>query len=269
MKKFIALLMCLVFFACCVAGCSENKSEITLTDPEDTTVIGETGPKGTADDKNELVENVSDYVTTPENAQVGDYITFGSYEQDNDTTNGKEDIQWLVLEKQEDKILVLSKYALDYVYFSEENKNYELPQQVKNVSWENSTVRKWLNNEFVRESFSAEEANRIPTVTVSVNANDEYYLDEGEDTKDRLFLLSVDEALEYFPTDEERICLATEYIKGNVAIVGNQTDSNAMWGLRTRKKGNIYVSVLWNGDFYNNSVGDIVIVRPAMWINLN
>jgi len=257
-------------FVCCIAGCSENKSEKTSEDAEDTTIVNEQSPKDTADDEdeNELVENASDDVTTPEKAEVGDYITFGTYEQDNDTTNGKEDIEWLVLEKQGDKILVISKYALDCVYFSEENKNYKIPQQVSDISWEDSTVRKWLNDEFVSESFYAEEANRIPMVDVSVNTNEDYYLDEGEDTKDRLFLLSVDEVAEYFPTDEERICLATEYVKEKVAIIGNQT-VNTMWGLRTRKKGNTYVSVLWNGSFYNNSVGDVVIVRPAMWITLN
>ncbi len=47
------------------------------------------------------------------NAEVGDYITFGLYEQDNDLSNGKENIEWLILELKDEKALVISKYALD------------------------------------------------------------------------------------------------------------------------------------------------------------
>ena len=46
-------------------------------------------------------------------ANVGDYVIFGAYEQDNDTSNGKEKIKWLVLDKQGSKMLVISQYALD------------------------------------------------------------------------------------------------------------------------------------------------------------
>lgn len=46
-------------------------------------------------------------------AKVGDYVFFGAYEQDNNTANGKENIEWLVLEVKDGKALVTSKYALD------------------------------------------------------------------------------------------------------------------------------------------------------------
>ena len=46
-------------------------------------------------------------------ADVGDYVYFGAYEQDGDTSNGKEKIEWLVLDKQDNRALVLSKYAHD------------------------------------------------------------------------------------------------------------------------------------------------------------
>ena len=49
----------------------------------------------------------------PKNIIVGDYISFGSYEQDNDVTNGKEPIEWLVLDVQEGKAKILSRYALN------------------------------------------------------------------------------------------------------------------------------------------------------------
>ena len=46
-------------------------------------------------------------------AKVGSFILFGEYEQDNDESTGKEAIEWLVLDKQEDKMLVISRYGLD------------------------------------------------------------------------------------------------------------------------------------------------------------
>ena len=52
-------------------------------------------------------------------AKVGDYVLFGAYEQDNDLDNGKEAIEWRVLDKKDDKILVISRYALDYMDFNE------------------------------------------------------------------------------------------------------------------------------------------------------
>ncbi len=45
--------------------------------------------------------------------EVGDVIYFGSYEQDNNLSNGKEEIEWIVLAKENRKALLISKYALD------------------------------------------------------------------------------------------------------------------------------------------------------------
>ena len=47
-----------------------------------------------------------------------DSVVLGSYEQDGDTTNGKEGIEWLVLKKENNKALLFSKYILDYVEYS-------------------------------------------------------------------------------------------------------------------------------------------------------
>ena len=44
---------------------------------------------------------------------VGSIITFGAYEQDNNTRNGKEPIEWQVLEIKGGRALLISKYGLD------------------------------------------------------------------------------------------------------------------------------------------------------------
>lgn len=117
--------------------------------------------------------------------QVGDYIEFGTYEQDNDASNGKEAIEWLVLETQDDKILILSKYGLDCKAY---NVDWE------DITWETCTLRKWLNEEFINEAFTESEKLLIPTVTVSADRNPGYDTNPGNPTKDKVFLLSIDEA---------------------------------------------------------------------------
>jgi len=59
-------------------------------------------------------------------AVVGDYITFGAYEQDYNTSNGKEAIEWLVLEKKNNRLLVISRYALDCKRYNESFRNLHL-----------------------------------------------------------------------------------------------------------------------------------------------
>ena len=59
-------------------------------------------------------------------AGVGDSIVFGAYEQDDDESNGKEPIEWLVLEKKNNRLLVISRYALDCKRYNESFRNLHL-----------------------------------------------------------------------------------------------------------------------------------------------
>lgn len=80
--------------------------------------------------------------------KVGHYVSFGKYEQDNNTSNGKEKIEWLVLEVKDGKALVISKYALDCKPYNTSSTN---------VTWETCSLRNWLNNDFINSAFSATE----------------------------------------------------------------------------------------------------------------
>ena len=79
-------------------------------------------------------------------------ITFGRYEQDGNLENGKEPIDWIVLTYDEEKALVISRNVLDNKCFNE---------GFKEADWENSTIRKWLNNDFKNSAFSDAEQERI------------------------------------------------------------------------------------------------------------
>ena len=191
---------------------------------------------------------------------VGDYIEFGSYEQDNDTSNGKEAIEWLVLDKRDDKALVISKYALECQPYNTNDIN---------VTWETCSLRTWLNNDFINTAFSDNERSVIPTVMVSADENPDYNTDPGNATQDRVFLLSVKELMKYFDSNDTRLCKATKYVvKGDLYVsdLGRHCwwsrtpggDSACVAGVRSQG------SVSEYGSIATSSYG----VRPAMWIDI-
>lgn len=79
---------------------------------------------------------------------VGDIITFGHYEQDNDLNNGEEPIEWIVLKTdvKKNRVLLLSRYGLDAHHFDVDTYYY---------GWDKSEIRKWLNSTFLKSAFSA------------------------------------------------------------------------------------------------------------------
>ncbi len=135
-------------------------------------------------------------------AEVGSYIVFGAYEQDNNTSNGDEDIEWIVLAREDDRVLVISRYALDCQRY---NASYD------SVTWETCTLRKWLNGTFMEAAFSESERAMIPSVTVSADINPNYSTNPGNSTTDQVFLLSITEADKYFSSDSACRCQGTPY----------------------------------------------------------
>lgn len=190
-------------------------------------------------------------------ANPGDTVFFGAYEQDNNTSNGKEDVEWLVLEVKDGKALVVSKYALDCKQYNTSNTN---------VTWETCTLRKWLNTDFINSVFSSDEKAKIPTVTVSADKNS---TNPGNATQDQVFLLSITEANKYFGSDSARQCKPTDYAVANGAW---ESDSgNFWWWLRSPGVTQYSAAYVFSGGGVTES-GDGVIgtsaVRPAMWISI-
>ena len=85
---------------------------------------------------------------------AGDVVTFGHYEQDNNLDNGPEAIEWIVLDMQEGKALLLSKYGLDAIPYNTE---------YVNITWEQCTLRTWLNQDFLKTAFDEKEQSAILT----------------------------------------------------------------------------------------------------------
>lgn len=218
------------------------------------------GYKDSADKANAIYDQYK--VEKLKVAKAGDYMFFGAYEQDNNTANGKEYVEWLVLEVKDGKALVISKYALDCKpYYT----------SYTDVTWETCTLRKWLNNDFLNSAFSAEEKAMIPTVTVSADKNPEYSTNPGNATQDQVFLLSITEVNKYFSSDSARQCEPTDFAVANGAW---ESDSgNCWWWLRSPGYGQNYAAgVGRDGDVDEGGLYvfyDDYADRPALWIDLN
>ena len=203
------------------------------------------------------------------NIKVGDTYTFGAYEQDNSTSNGKEAIEWTVLDKDGMSLLLISKQALDCQQY---NTSYT------DVTWESCSLRKWMNGTFLNKAFNAEEQAQIQNTTVSADKNPEYNTNPGNATTDKVFLLSINEVEKYFNSDEARKCAPTAYAKAQGAYTSDsyKTASGAAtcwWWLRSPGRSQYHAahvydvgSVSYFGDVVHD---DIVAVRPALWINLD
>ena len=225
---------------------------------------------------------------------VGDIVTFGHYEQDNDRYNGKEPIEWRVLDiNEEGQLLLLSDKALDVRPYN---------TRMIYITWEESTIRSWLNGyeasyntegkdytaeNFIDAAFTAEEKAKILTSNVPAHKNPSYSTSPGNPTPgnpttDKIFLLSIVEAQTYFATDADRKADATRYaVKKGAFVVGSETGKGShdgtcsdvhcfsCWLLRSPAPYNEDVEYVdSDGDTYYAGVSYArYVVRPALWMN--
>ena len=189
--------------------------------------------------------------------KVGNVVKVGTYEQDNNSSNGKEDVEWIVLERSGDKVLLISKYCLDYK---------ELDRNDSEVPWSDSQLRTWLNGTFINNAFSSSDKNIILSSTL---ANDDAN-EVGESTNDKVFVLSMTEASKYFSSDSGRKTQATSY-----AISNGAKEGNTYWQLRTISS---FTSPTTYTSYYATvSVGEngkfvyirYAAIRPAMWVDVS
>lgn len=196
-----------------------------------------------------LLEEIGDYKDavvlkqkcTLLTCETGDVITFGTYEQDGNSSNGTEAIEWIVLKRDGNKAFVLSLYCLEQMPFN---------NKLTSVTWANCSLRKWLNNTFLINAFSQVEQAQIVSTKV---------FDEGKQTTDKVFLLSEDETVDYL-TSRGRRADATEHV----------STSQCYWFLRTTGSVSNVAYVSYDGEVgYYEDVDRNWWVRPAMWIEIS
>ena len=210
---------------------------------------------------------------------VGSVVTFGRYEQDNNTSNGPEEIEWIVLDADGDKVFLLSRYGLDVRQY---NTKYI------RITWETCTLRRWLNDEFMNAAFTEEEQASILMTEVDNSPEQGYYgLNGGNNTQDKVFLLSYAEANRYLDvtyTNNDNVkarVTPTAYAlaRGAWTKKGCKTaegvDSGRWWlrspGRHPNRASHIYGTgaVRDNQCTAHSRLFGYDLVRPVLWLNLD
>ena len=216
-----------------------------------------------------------------------DNIYFGTYQQSSDGSGGynTDPIKWRVLENANGQLFLLSDQNLDVFQYHTE---YE------SVTWETSTMRSWLNgygaaqntgsdngidytsDNFINTAFSDGEQGAIVDTTVVNDDNPDYNTEGGENTNDKIFLLSVDEARNssYFADDNSRKGTNTAYVADGGKIDGNMfgVGEAGYWWLRSPGDYGFIAAIVYGYggvDSRGSSVSYVSrAVRPAFNLDL-
>ena len=183
---------------------------------------------------------------TPDPLAGFESVFFGQY-QDNP-------IEWIVLDSEENRMLLLSKRAVETLPYHNTDED---------VTWETSSLRSWLNGEFLETAFSSEEISSVlPTVLDNSGVNPEYHYTEGSaPTEDKVFLLSHDEAALYLPEEALRLCEKSLHAP-------SYEDDISSWWLRSPGLWPNCAEYVYRTGAFFSGVADRMFVdaRPAMWI---
>ena len=205
---------------------------------------------------------------------VGNYVTFGTYPQTK-AGNDATPIEWLVLARDGNKALLISRYALDAQPY---NKDYT------SVTWETCTLRTWLNGTFYNKAFSSAEQAAILTTNVDNSKNQCYSgwsTSGGNNTQDKVFLLSYAEANKYFSVTYNNSSNTKSRVAPTAYAIAQGAGKNSSyktadgidagwWRLRSPGRYQNYAAgVDIDGSLYDLYVGKgSGSVRPALWVNL-
>jgi len=196
--------------------------------------------------------------------QIGETIVFGKYEQNANASDGKEDIEWIVLDKEGNKALIISKYALDDKQFNSTGGD---------VTWDTSTLRVWLNGAFFDDAFTIQDQKRIVSTIIEAEKHQRHISVYGTNTNDKVFLLSSAEVNKYFTTEEARKCIPAEYLKPRFEYWKSKKTGQIICSWWTRSPGfqhNAAVVVDDDGVIETEGVNAVrnYAIRPAIWIDL-
>ena len=190
-------------------------------------------------------------------------VRFGSYE-------------WLVLERYGDgSALIVTKNII-------ERRAYH--SRRADITWKKCALRMYLNGEFYNK-FSAQDKMRILESRIKNSDNPWFGTNGGEDTIDKIFLLSIEETLKYLGNSREPLSQAKRHsaqswrVNRDSYYISNQDNSKRKaydgsgaeywWWLRTpgdNSKGATLISI--PGAVSGGSVDGAGGVRPALCISL-
>lgn len=227
----------------------------------DITTVSSTVERHTGYRGSDSLRSVTELVPT-DKVKRGDHLRFGTWEQDGDTTNGTEYIEWRVIAVEDRKALLLAEYLLDH-------RCYDSGTVSQSVTWENCVLRQWLHQNFLHQAFNNTERSCIVPVITSEDAGDGDETEGWNDVQDQVFALSIDEVRQYLVSNDNAKGLATD------ASYNSEFDDKERygnWWLRSlgSKQGNAaYVKYGGSVNSYGKLVfSESIAVRPALWVQL-
>ena len=238
MKKGILAFICIVLAALLLVGCSDSGHH----NYEDE---GENGS---------YIDYEKEQLRT---AQIGDKVSFGEYWDSSE--DYKSAMSWIVLERMDDQVLLLSEYVIAGKSFSSGS-----------ADWSSSSIRSWLNGSFKSDAFSSEEAAMLAEGLQCGDVNPEYGTSMDYETHDKVFLLSAGEVERYFSSNSEMAAISTRYAQQHGTSFGDGGRSN--WWLRTpgmEYDRAVYVlgdAGICYGGCVTGEESRGVGVRPAIWV---
>lgn len=191
--------------------------------------------------------------------RVGEKVFFGSYNLD-DFDGSASGIEWIVAARDDTRYLLVSRVGLESMpYHSEDTA----------VTWENSSLRGWLNGSFYDGAFDANEKNAIVSTVLPADMNPKYPTETGNSTEDKVFILSYSEAIQYLQRIDYDLMNAS--ISLHVKNLGTDMDGVCCyWWLRTPGDGAdsaMIVDPSGTCDMMGSCVAEKNVVRPAVWID--
>ncbi len=201
-----------------------------------------------------------------------DCIYFGNYYQSNSST--KEPIKWRVLSVNGNDAFLLADQNLDAKPYNE---------KFTDVTWATCTLRTWLNDAFLNTAFTSAEQVAIKNTTVVNDDNPYYDIEGGENTTDKVYLLSIAEASntaygfngEFRTESETREAKNTAYAKECGALTSTSTEyeGNGYWWLRSPGIISGSASIVFDDGYGLGNGGSVILdnvaVRPALHLNLS
>lgn len=180
-----------------------------------------------------------------------------------------EPIQWRVLSNIDNELFVMSEKLIDAQVYN---------LTFSNVTWEICSMRSWLNNDFYNMAFTLQEQMRIKTSAVINEDNLWFACDGGNDTSDKLFLLSYSQSMNNaYGLPGNRQAQGTDFAKCNglaTTFIRSLVNGNSNWWLRSPGVTPDFAGFIdsW-GDIYRGGEGRVYWtydgVRPAFRINLS
>ena len=212
LKKIIAILLIIISYNICYASASiDSFNTLNYVSVENA--------------QGSLSEQIK-------NANIGDKIIFGRYEQNNNINDGMEPLEWILLEKdyKHKTAILITTYLIDCQRFNGFNEN---------VTWETCTLREFMNNNMYSLMFNEKEKLSICPSKLSNSPNIFNSSYSGNDTIDNIYIPSIDDMYKYFynpfVTIENR---GLELLEMNSLRSAKGTLYAISKGLRTTSKNN-------------------------------